>query len=314
MSKIVIGIHGIGNKPPRNILKEWWRQSIQEGLSKVNLSNQVFDFELVYWADILNNEPLLPDDSSNKNSLYQKEKYAAEQNLPADEIPSLRKKAVDYLEKYYEKMIVNGVMSLEYPTITDLFIHYNLKELEAYFSQADFYYQGEKRLIKEVMMERLTAVLKKHRHKQILLIAHSMGSMISHDALTDKADGITIDTLVTLGSPLGQKYVMKKIESEHNHNFHKRLKVPENIKKNWYNLSDPEDPIALVHVLSDIYKSNLNGVKVIDKLVKNNYSNLGDRNPHKSYGYLRTPEVAEILSNFLTVEKRSIFSFLKKIF
>jgi len=314
MSKIVIGIHGIGNKPPRNILKEWWGQSIREGLSKVNLSNQVFDFELVYWADILNKEPLLPDDSNNKNSLYQKEKYTAEPNLPTDEIPSLRKKAVDHLGKYYEKMIVNGVMSLEYPTITDLFIHYNLKELEAYFSQTDFYYQGEKRLIKEVMMERLTDVLKKYRHKEIILVAHSMGSMISHDALMDKSDGITIDTLVTLGSPLGQKYVMKKIESEHNHNFHTRLKVPENIKKNWYNLSDPEDPIALFHILSEIYKSNSNSVKVIDKLVKNNYSNLGDRNPHKSYGYLRTLEFAEILSNFLTVEKRSIFSFFKKIF
>ena len=314
MSKIVIGIHGIGNKPPRNILKEWWGQSIREGLRKVNLSNQVFDFELVYWADILNKEPLLPDDSNNKNSLYQKEKYAAEQNLPIDEIPSLRKKAVDYLEKYYEKMIVNGVMSLEYPTITDLFIHYNLKELEAYFSQTDFYYQGEKRLIKEVMIERLTDVLKKYRHKEIILVAHSMGSMISHDALMDKSDGITIDTLVTLGSPLGQKYVMRKIESEHNHNFQNRLKVPENINKNWYNLSDPEDPIALVHILSEIYKSNSNGVKLIDKLVKNNYSNLGDRNPHKSYGYLRTSEFAEILSNFLTVEKRSIFSFFKKIF
>lgn len=314
MTKIIIGIHGIGNKPPKNILKEWWEQSIREGLSKIDLSTRTFDFELVYWADILNKEPLLPDDSSNKNSLYQKEKYAAEQNPPNDEIPSLRKKAVDYLEKYYEKIIVNGVMSLEYPTITDLFIHYNVKELEAYFSQADFYYQGEKRIIKEVMMERLTTVLKKHRNKQILLIAHSMGSMISHDALTDKADGITIDTLVTIGSPLGQKYVMKKIETEHNHNFRNRLKVPENIKKNWFNLSDPEDPIALVHTLSDIYKSNANGVKVIDKLVKNNYSNSGDRNPHKSYGYLRTPEVAEIISNFLTVEKRSIFSFLKKIF
>ncbi|MCK9212512.1 MAG: lipase family protein [Ignavibacteriaceae bacterium] len=314
MSKVIIGIHGIGNKPTKNLLKEWWEKSIYEGLNKLNFPKQNFDFELVYWADILNKEPILPDETNNKNSLFQKEKYAAEQNLFTNEIPGLRKKAVDYLEKYYEKIIVNGVMSLEYPTITDLFVHYNLKELEAYFSQVDFYYQGEKRLIKEVMMERLTNVLKKHKHKQILLIAHSMGSMISHDALIDKLDGISIDTLVTLGSPLGQKYVMKKIETEHNHNFHNRLKVPENIKKNWYNLSDQEDPIALVHTLSDIYKSNLNGVKVIDKLVKNNYSNLGDRNPHKSYGYLRTSEVAEILSNFITVEKRSIFSFFKKRF
>lgn len=314
MSKVIIGIHGIGNKPPKNLLKEWWEACISEGLEKLNFPKHNFDFDMVYWADILNKEPILPVETKNKNTHFLREKYIPEQNISSTEPSGFRKKVTDYLEKYYEKIIVDEIMSFDHPALTNFFIHYNVRELEAYFSQADFYYQGEKRIIKEVMMERLTTVLKKHRQKQILLIAHSMGSMISHDALLDKADGISIDTLVTLGSPLGQKYIIKKIESEHNHTFHNRLKVPENIKKNWYNLSDPEDPIALVHILSDMYKSNSNGVRVIDKLVKNNYSNLGDRNPHKSYGYLRTPEVAEILSQFLTPEKGNIFSFLKKMF
>ena len=53
MSKIIIGIHGLGNKPSRAILKEWWQKSIAEGLNKYNYPINQFEFELVYWADIL---------------------------------------------------------------------------------------------------------------------------------------------------------------------------------------------------------------------------------------------------------------------
>ena len=314
MSKVIIGIHGLGNKPTKNLLKEWWEQSILEGLQKLNFSRQDFELELVYWADILNKIPILPDATKDKNSQFLKEKYLPEQNVGPAEPPGLRKKSAEYLARYYEKIIVDEVMSLEHPALTDFFIKYNMRELEAYYSHADFYYQGEKRSIKEVMVERLTDTLKKHKNKEIMLVAHSMGSMISHDALMDKSDGIAIDTLVTLGSPLGQKYVINKIEAEHKSISHQRLKVPECIKKNWYNLSDPEDQIALTHSISEIYTSNSKGVKVIDKLVKNSYSNSEDRNPHKSYGYLRTLEFAAIVHQFISTEKRTVFSILKKLF
>jgi hypothetical protein len=48
MSKIIIGIHGLGNKPPKTILTEWWGKSILEGLKKYNFHIPDFEFELVY--------------------------------------------------------------------------------------------------------------------------------------------------------------------------------------------------------------------------------------------------------------------------
>jgi len=36
MDKIIIGIHGIGNKPPEDILRNWWLDSILEGAKKYN--------------------------------------------------------------------------------------------------------------------------------------------------------------------------------------------------------------------------------------------------------------------------------------
>lgn len=314
MSKVIIGIHGLGNKPPKNILKDWWEKSILEGLNKYNFPVREFEFELVYWADILNKEPLLPEETNKFSSQYLAERYVPEQFPMPEEPPGFRKKAADYLEKYYEKILVNGVMSLDHPSLTDLFIHFSLRDLETYYSSSTFYYQGVKRLVRDVMIERLTDCLNKHKNKKILLVAHSMGAIIAHDVLSDYAADTNIDTLVTIGSPLGQKYVLNKIASEQKGNSKNKLKVPECIQKNWYNLSDLEDQVAFTHTLSEIYECNSKGLKVIDKLVKNNYIISGNRNPHKSYGYLRTREFAEIFNEFTTPEKRGLFSFLKKMF
>lgn len=314
MLKVIIGIHGLGNKPPKDILKNWWEKSIVEGLNKYNFPIRNLEFELVYWADILNKEPLIPEETNRFSSRFLEEKYVPEEiNLPA-EPQGFRKKAAEYLDKYYEKILVNGVMSLNHPSLTDMFIHFSLRDLELYYSSETVYYQGIKRYVRDIMIERLTDALNKHKNKKIMLVAHSMGAIIAHDVLIDHADDVDIDTLVTIGSPLGQKYVLNKMSLEKKQNSKNKLAVPEYIRRNWYNLSDLEDQVAFNHTLSEIFESNSKGLKVIDKLVKNNYSISGNRNPHKVYGYLRTQEFAEIFNEFFTPEKRGVFAFLKKIF
>ena len=58
-----------------------------------------------------------------------------------------------------------------------------------------------------------------------------------------------------------------------------------------------------------------------DFLVVNNYEIGGERNPHKSFGYLRTPEFSEVLNEFILSEQltfyqklvRNVKSFFKRI-
>ena len=57
-SKIIIGIHGLGNKPPKPALEKWWIQAITDGLKFNKYPETKFDFELVYWADILHPDPI----------------------------------------------------------------------------------------------------------------------------------------------------------------------------------------------------------------------------------------------------------------
>ena len=311
MSKIIIGIHGLGNKPPKTILTDWWKKSILDGLKKYNYSITDFEFDLVYWADILHPIPLDPDEVNKNNPLYLKNKYLSEQTLISNESPGLRKKAREYFEKFYGKIVVSEVLSLKYPSLTDLFFHLNMRDLENYYLPFYVNHNGARSLAKQVIIERLSETLKKHKGKKILLISHSMGSIITHDALMDNLPDLKINTLVSIGSPLGQKYVLRKTLEAQKNNSDNKLKVPENIQRNWYNLSDLDDKVALNHLLAEIYVSNSKDVKIIDKLVQNNFDENGTRNPHSSYGYLRTPECAEIVDSFLSHKKFSLFGWFR---
>jgi hypothetical protein len=310
MSKIIIGIHGLGNKPPKTILIDWWKKCILDGFNKYNYPITNFEFELVYWADILHPIPLDPAEVNRNNPLYLKNKYLPEQTLNSNESSGFRIKAKKYFEKFYGKIVVNEVLSLKYPSLTDLFFHLNMRDLENYYLPYYIYHNGVRQLAKQAIIERLSETLKKHKGKKILLICHSMGSIITHDALIDYLSEFKIDTLISIGSPLGQKYVLNKILEEQKNNSINKLKVPENIKRNWYNLSDLDDQVALNHLLAEIYVSNSKGVKIIDKLVQNNSKDNGIRNPHSSYGYLRTPEFAEIVHSFLSRKKFNLFRWI----
>lgn len=314
MEKIIIGIHGIGNKPPADILQDWWLSSINDGLKRYNYPAQQINFELVYWADILHESPLNPEEVDKKNTGFMDEKYSNEDPPSPDCSINFRQRAINYIEKYYDRLVINGVLSLDNVALTELFIHLHMKDLERYYSKSYIDINGKKVLIRDAIIERLINRLKKHRDKKILLIAHSMGSVITHDALIENTPGLEIDTLVTIGSPLGQRYVIDNYKKEEKEKSINKLNVPGNIRKHWYNLSDTEDQVAINHKLSEFYKISSNGLTIIDKLVKNNYSYKGNINPHKSFGYLRTPEISGIIYSFRSSWSTKTLAWLKNKF
>ena len=82
MSRIIIGIHGLGNKPEKKLLEKWWKQSITDGLKKIDKFKFEPKFEIVYWADILNDKPLNIIIRDKENPYYLDEPYtAAVENL-----------------------------------------------------------------------------------------------------------------------------------------------------------------------------------------------------------------------------------------
>lgn len=129
-----------------------------------------------------------------------------------------------------------------------------------------------------------------------MLIAHSMGSIIAYEVLRDAGralPGLQISRFVTAGSPLGLAAVKEIVAAP--------LRVPECVAR-WSNFADPRDRVARWDTcLSEDYRANSSGVTISDQLVINGYvSPSGKPNPHKIYGYLRTPEISELIAGFVT--------------
>ena len=312
MRCIVIGIHGIGNKPSPRLLSKWWEKSIYEGLKKHNYRSQKFKFVMVYWANLLHKTPLDPKVTDRDDPAFMNEKYLPE-SQPIIEPTGFRQKAIEYLENYYDKLIVKGILSLDNKKLTELFIHRHMKDLESYYSPKYIEVNGKKLLARDAIIERLADTLWKHRKKKIFLVAHSMGSIITHDALIKNIPEVKIDTLVSIGSPLGQRYIIDVYQKELKETSLNKFIVPECIKNGWYNLADLEDQVAINHTLSKIYVNNSAGLGISDKIVRNNYRYNGLNNPHKSFGYLRTPEFSQILSSFLAREERGFITWINKL-
>ena len=305
MQRIIIGIHGLGNKPPKELLESWWIQSLQDGLERVDNSRQPIPFNLVYWSDILHPKYLDPDITDEEDPLRIKEPYVAIPETVPEIADSLKKKIFDYLEKQLDKIFLNDDMSLNFKSVTDQIIHHYFEDLETYYAQTESHVgQGEQQT-REIIQERLLKILQENKKKEILLLAHSMGSIIAYDVLTKYDPEIRVHTLVSIGSPLGVPPIVSRILSkqQNSKNGAGNIKTPENITSKWFNISDPEDKVALDHTLADDFEVNSSNVLAEDILVVNDYVIKDQRNPHKAYGYLRTPEMAKIIDEFLAGEK-----------
>ena len=301
MSKIIIGIHGLGNKPPRNLLKIWWIQSICEGLKKVSRFKYPPKVEMVYWADILNEKPLNPLITEEDNPYFLDEPYAPSPKKLNSKPHTKRQKFLGFLEEQMDKLFLNDDLTTNFEFVSELIFKKYFKELDIYYAKQPKINDASFKSVKDIIRKRLVDVLTKHKGKEILLIAHSMGSIIAYDVCNFLTPEIKIDTLVTMGSPLGIPIIISKIAEEQKKTDPniRKLKTPDNISRNWYNFADIEDNVAHNFNLADDFDANSNGIKVKDTIIENNYVISGERNPHKSYGYLRTPEFSNMLADFL---------------
>jgi len=305
MGKIIIGIHGLGNKPTKNILEGWWKQSIEEGLQKYGNYKRDFQFELVYWADVFYDQPLDPLESDPDHQLFLEEIYAPS---PANHISNphpIRQKILDILEEQLDKIFLNEDLTVNFSFITDNIIRSYFKELDIYYGKECEDEKETNCRARDIIRKRTANIIKKYADDEILIIGHSMGSIIAYDVLTFTIPEVKINTFITMGSPLGLPVIRAKIAAESNskHLEPVQLLTPHNVYNQWINYSDLEDKIALVYNLTDKFGENQHGIHVKNIVVDNYYEISNQKNPHKSFGYLRTPEIAETMANFLKSEK-----------
>jgi hypothetical protein len=281
---LILGVHGLNNKPAPGVLADWWERSLREGLARnCGLANPDLAFRLVYWADILH--PTALTDATDKAPYAP----ANGEGALAAGARGLRRRAVSLGLEAAGKLAERIAAAPLIEDVLDEVIEAKANDL--------FRYQTEP-AVRDAIRARLTAALDLARAegRPVTLIAHSMGSIIAYDVL--RADpAIEIAHLITIGAPLGISEVKRASRREFG-----RARVPEGVRR-WTNLADPRDPVCMMDVrLRSDYDASPTGVRVRDGRVSNGYvSPAGKANPHKIYGYLRTPEMSALIAEALGV-------------
>jgi len=305
MAKVIIAIHGLGNKPPKEQLERWWKQSMTEGLKAVNKQIVPLKFEFIYWADIMYEKPLNENIKDKNDALFLDEPYTPTPEGFVPEPHPVRKKVLDFIEEQLDRLTLNEDLTVNFSEITDMIIHNYFRDLEIYYSDQCIDIKNSTIQARETIRKRLVKALKDHQDDQIMLIAHSMGTIIALDVLLYAAPEVEIDTFITIGSPLGMPSIIGKIASTAANRVWSegKLNTPPGIKWRWYNFSDLEDKVALIYNLGNKFKRNANRVRPEDYIVHNSYAMNGNKNHHKSFGYLRTPELSRVIFRFARRKK-----------
>jgi len=302
-SCIIIGIHGLNNKVSKRLLIKWWKASIQEGLKNAGYPPQAFKFEMSYWARRVYAKPLNPREKREGHPLFLSRPY-----VPSSEIAgeSTSQEIKPSLWGRLFRRTVNRV----------LISHDNEDEpegerlpvLEQSFPDLGLYYANKRVFshrygLRDLLRRDLAKMIRKHSGSRIMLIGHSMGSIIAFDVLGMYK--IQIDVFATMGSPLGFPTIKKKYAREHNLNLTKDplIPTPNTIQSKWINFADIEDIIAYFSPLSDHYRANRHGVTVEDRMMSNDYTYKGNPHHHTVFGYLRSTETADLIASFLKLRK-----------
>jgi len=145
------------------------------------------------------------------------------------------------------------------------------------------------------------------RSDRILLISHGTGSIVTYDVLwelshleeyAEKYRDRKIDTWVTLGSPLGDLLVRRRLFGGKEKG---REKYPSNIVT-WQNVSAEDDHLCHDNTLADDFNPMLKKRQVSsirDYKIYNLAVRYGKSNPHSSIGYYIHPRVSKIIVEWL---------------
>ena len=306
MAHKIVVIHGLSNKPDKQTLAGWYDAAIQEGLAKNSgVRDAEFDLVMCYWADLLYKYPQHHDHDFHFDSLYNNQPYVEAR--------------LGVLRAYKEGWLdaARAVVSEAGGALADTVRGYVGLDamvgwlLERTMRDLAFYYDRDRRILgrdgrsaeaRRVLMDELTNTLLPLKGERLMLIAHSMGSIISYDVLRDlgrRDRAFPVHHYVTIGSPLGMPHVKANIHRERSYT-RVPVRTPTIVTERWVNYADRSDPVAIDTHLGDDFGPNDAGIRVEDDLVLNDYvSPVGEKSAHKSYGYLRTPELSNHIREFL---------------
>jgi len=284
-SPSVVLIHGLKKKPAKEVLRRRYIKYLNQGLATPVPETNI---HLVYWADDVGHPSLGLDEDEYV------EGFNHFQSLRFWEKPLSffrgvwRNSAVNYFETHFQELMNrDGTVGNELTRLVSKFSKGPSRFLYRYFVEdlGKYLHGGKRDLIRAKLTGTINAI---DESSDVILIAHSMGSIIALDALINEQLR-QVTCLVTIGSPIGLEVIQEQVGA----NAIEKGMLDEKVAA-WSNLYDRLDPIALDTDLADEYLKKIDDLPIDNLFIDKN----GDRNRHKSYGYLNCPEMNAIIRSY----------------
>jgi len=181
------------------------------------------------------------------------------------------------------------------PHFADENIEIQLRDLRRYVKND----AGIADLVRNLLKVPLRAATRAGR--PVLLIGHSMGSVIAYDSLwqlSHRAGDAVVDLFLTMGSPLGQRYIQSRLLGSKERG---RGRYPRNLRC-WINVSAVGELTAIDMQLKNDFGGmlELGLVETFeDHEIFNWFRLQGELNVHAEYGYLINPVTARIVADWI---------------
>jgi hypothetical protein len=287
---LIVYIPGLKPKPEPGAHRRELFRCLLEGIRRfdpetakvLNDNNDVF--EIVSWTyDFYGEHRDISRDQEDIDSLLEK-RQASDSDLAI---------AVSWKRRLLRWMFRTAdFLPFTIPKIATEELELHLRDLNRYVQNRNGAADAARCKLKTVLNNAAAA------ERPVLLLAHSMGSVIAYDALWQLSQETGHDTrvhlLVTMGSPLGQKLIQRRLLSSTEQRY------PRNIGS-WINLAAIGELTAIDMTLKSDFGEmvDLGLVADIDDRAMYNYYHLhGTLNVHAEYGYLVNEVTASIVSDW----------------
>ncbi len=251
-------IHGIGNKPAIEDLLRLWKRLVADN-DGIDLGARGVTAEMVYWADIMY---AAPDEMAGSHE-------SADTTMELDEPEVDVDQMVIGVEASEEAWIatLRGRLNFDAegddqftPPIEDIGAEFEriplpwavkrrlmkvfLKDVHHYlFNSETTPREAENFLCQDEIRNRFVDAVKRgaDRPGPHVVVAHSMGTVISYDCLKRVDDCPAVDGYITIGSPLGLDEIQDKLQP----GWSRDDGFPsEKVRGDWVNVYDRLDPVA----------------------------------------------------------------------
>jgi hypothetical protein len=305
--RTILMVHGRGWKPEREVLESLWIDALRAGINRdfegptAGVALDMANIRMVHYGD-LSNAIRAERGKSYDESLDVADLTNALETLKAlNSSKKFRRAGYESLHgrsSLREFLADIGSPILSTLRLTDKAIGRRIPEAAAYWENGnDFSSQ-----IKGRLKEEIKAAI--GEDSDILVISHCLGTMAAYDAFWELSRGqetesdSKIDTWITMGSPLGDEFVKRRLAGASESGDRR---FPSNIV-NWYNIAAEDDFTCHDETVANDFSQMLDHhliSRIRDFRIYNLAVRYGRSNPHNALGYLIHPRVSKLVGEWL---------------